>query len=115
MWLSAASRCRPTATTLDLDVIAVWTRENMHRPADALRELDAKLRGVDADLLGLDLGDPATLYDGGKVLMHTRHGDLDVFAVDQTPGAPSRYQDLRARAIAVEIRGVTLRIAHQTI
>jgi len=99
-------------TTLDLDIVAAWTRENLERLAGALRELEAKLRGVDADLLGLDLGDPTTLYEGGNFLMHTRHGDLDVFAVDQTPGAPSRYEDLRARATVVEIRGVTLRIAH---
>ena len=99
-------------TTLDLDVIAAWTPENMRRLAGALRELDAKLRGIDADLLGLDLGDPDTLYNGGNFLMHTRHGDLDVFAIDQTAGAPARYEDLRTRAIAVEIRGVTLLIAH---
>ncbi len=98
-------------TTLDLDVIAGWTPENMRRLAAALRELDAKLRGIDADLLGLDLGDPDTLLNGGNFLMHTRHGDLDVFAVDQTPGAPARFEDLRGRAIAVEIRGVTLLIA----
>ena len=42
---------------------------------------------VGADLLGLDLGDPKAPYDGGKFLMHIRHGDLGVFAVDQTPGA----------------------------
>jgi hypothetical protein len=99
-------------TTLDLDVIAAWTPENMRRLAAVLRELDARLRGVDADLLGLDLGDADTLLNGGNFLMHTRHGDLDVFAVDQTAGAPARYEDLRARAIAVEIRGVTLLIAH---
>lgn len=85
-------------TTLDLDVIAAWTHQNTRRLAAALRELDAKLRGLDADLLGLDLGDPDTLYNGGNFLMHTRHGDLDVFAVDQTPGAPARFEDLRARA-----------------
>jgi hypothetical protein len=99
-------------TTLDLDVIAAWTPENMRRLAGALRELDAKVRGIDADLLGLDVGDSDTLYNGGSFLLHTRHGDLDVFAVDQTPGAPARFEDLRARAIAVEIRGVTLLIAH---
>jgi hypothetical protein len=99
-------------TTVDLDVVAAWTPENVRRLAGALRELEAKLRGVDADLLGLDVGDPETLYNGGNFLMHTRHGDLDVFAVDQTVGAPPRYEDLRARAIAVEIRGVTLLIAH---
>jgi hypothetical protein len=99
-------------TTVDLDVVAAWTPENMRRLAGALRELDAKLRGIDADLLGLDVGDAETLYSGGNFLMHTRHGDLDVFAVDQTAGAPARYDDLRARAVAVEIRGVTLLIAH---
>ncbi len=99
-------------TTVDLDVVAAWTPENMRNLADALRDLDAQLRGVDADLLGLDLGDPDMLYDGGNFLMHTRHGDLDVFAIDQTAGAPARYDDLRARAITVEIRGVTLLIAH---
>jgi hypothetical protein len=99
-------------TTIGLDVVAEWTPENTRRLADVLRELDAKLRGVDADLLGLDLGDAETLYNGGNVLMHTRHGDLDVFAVEQTVGAPARYDDLRSRAIEVEIRDVTLLIAH---
>jgi hypothetical protein len=99
-------------TTLDLDVIAAWTPENMRRLAEALRELDAELRGIDADLFGLDVGDADTLYSGGNFLMHTRHGDLDVFAVDRTAGLPARYEDLRARAMAVEIRGVTLLIAH---
>ncbi|MBV9310371.1 MAG: hypothetical protein JOZ73_06050 [Solirubrobacterales bacterium] len=99
-------------TTVDLDVVAAWTPENMRNLARVLRGLGAQLRGVDADLLGLDLGDPDTLYGGGNFLMHTRHGDLDVLAIDQTAGAPARYEDLRARAIAVEIRGVTLLIAH---
>ena len=99
-------------TTLDLDVVAAWTPENMRRLAHALSELSATLRGVDTDLLGLDLGDAETLLNGGNFLMHTRHGDLDVFAIDQTAGAPARYDDLRARAVAVEIRGVALLIAH---
>lgn len=99
-------------TTVDLDVVAAWTPENMRHLADALDELGAKLRGVDADRLGLDLSDPETLYTGGNFLMHTRHGDLDVFAIDQTAGAPARYEDLRTRAIAVEVRGIALLIAH---
>lgn len=99
-------------TTIDLDIVAAWTPDNMHRLAGALGELDAKLRGVDADLIGLDLGDADTLYRGGNFLMHTRHGDLDVFAIEQTAGAPKRYQDLRSRAVAVEIRGLRLMIAH---
>lgn len=35
-------------TTVDLDVVAAWTPENVRRLAGALRELEAKPRGVDA-------------------------------------------------------------------
>jgi hypothetical protein len=84
-------------TTLDLDVIAARTPENLRRLAGALGELGARLRGVDADLLGIDLSDPRQLYDGGNFLMRTRHGDLDVFSVDQTAGAPGSYEQLRQR------------------
>jgi hypothetical protein len=99
-------------TTQDLDVVAAWTPENLQRLAAALRDLGARLRGVDADLLGIDLGSPEELSQGGSFLMHTRHGDLDVFAIDQTQGAPRRYEDLRTRAVPVEVRGITLLIAH---
>lgn len=98
-------------TTQDLDVIAAWTPDNMRRLASALRELGARLRGVDADLLDIDLTDPRALYDGGNFLLHTRHGDLDVFAVDQTTGAPRSYDELRGRAIVVDLRGVRLLVA----
>ena len=97
-------------TTQDVDVVAAWTVANMRALAAALDELGARLRGVDADLLGIDLTDPRQLHEGGNFLMHTRFGDLDVFAADQTPGAPP-YEQLRARAIAVEIRGARLLIA----
>jgi hypothetical protein len=98
-------------TTRDLDAIAAWTPENMRALAGALAELDARLRGVDAELLGIDLTDPRQLYEGGNFLMHTRHGDLDVFGADQTAASPP-YEQLRARALEVEIRGVRLMIAH---
>jgi hypothetical protein len=99
-------------TTLDLDVIAAWTPENMRRLAEALGELGARLRGVDADLLGIDLTDPRQLYAGGNFLMRTAHGDLDVFAVEQTPGAPRSYDQLSGRAVPVEVLGVRLLVAH---
>ncbi len=71
-------------TTRDLDTVVAWTPENMRALAGALAELDARLRGVDAELLGFDLTDPRALYEGGNFLTHTRHGDLDVYAADQT-------------------------------
>ena len=99
-------------TTQDLDVIAAWTPENMRRLAGALGELGARLRGVDADLLGIDLTDPQQLYDGGNFLLRSEHGDLDVFAVEQTAGAPRSYEQLRARAVAIEVLGVRILVAH---
>jgi len=99
-------------TTQDLDLIAAWTPENAARLAAALRELGAHLRGVDADLLGIDPGNPEHIYEGGNFLMSTLHGDLDVFAVEQTAGAPPSYQELRDRAVPVEVLGVRLLVAH---
>jgi hypothetical protein len=99
-------------TTQDVDVIAAWTPENMTRLAGALGELGAGLRGVDADLLGIDVTDARQLYDGGNFLLHTRHGDLDVFAIDQTAGAPGSYEQLRARAVSIQVGQVRLLVAH---
>ncbi len=50
----------------------------------------------------------AALYDDSNFLLHTRHGELDVFSVDETPGAPRDYQQLRAQAIAVDVRNLRL-------
>jgi hypothetical protein len=85
-------------TTQDVDVVAAWTVENMGALAAALDELGARLRGVDADLLGIDLTDPRQLHEGGNFLMHTRFGDLDVFAADQTAGAPPTSSCVPARS-----------------
>lgn len=97
-------------TTQDIDVIAKWTTENVRGLAAALRDLSAELRGVDADLLGIDPGNPRQLYDGGNFFLHTRHGDLDIFAADQVLGAPA-YELLREHALAIEIRDVPLLVA----
>jgi len=99
-------------TTQDLDIIAAWTPDNLTRVAAALGDLDARLRGVDADLLDIDLTSADDLYQGANFLVHTRHGDLDIFTVADTPGAPRRYETLRQHAIPIEIRGITVLIAH---
>lgn len=99
-------------TTIDLDVIAAWTPDNMRRLASALRHVGARLRRIDADLLGIDVTDPQQLLDGGDFLMRTTHGDLDVFSVDQIAGVLSSYEQLRARASPVGALGVSMLVAH---
>ena len=99
-------------TTQDLDIIAAWTPDNLARLAAALGDLDARLRGVDADLLDIDLTSADDLYQGANFLVRTRHGALAIFAVADTPGAPRSYAMLRQRAMPIEVRGITVLIAH---
>ena len=82
-------------TTKDLDVIPAPTRENFRRLGEALGEIGARLRGVDADLLAIDVTDARDLEAGANFTITTIW--LDVFAHEETPGAPP-YEDLRRRA-----------------
>ncbi len=96
-------------TTKDLDIIPTPSSENLVRLGRALEEIDAQLRGVDAHLLGIDVTNARHLAAGANFTLTTRHGWLDVFAHDETPGAPP-YNDLRARALEVEVAGVTVAV-----
>ncbi len=71
--------------TKDLDLTASWQRPNLERLAAALTALEASLRGVDGDRLGIDVTD-----------------------VDPD-GAPP-YLELRARAVEIELRGILVPI-----
>lgn len=97
-------------TTKDLDIIPTPSTENLTRLGRALGEIEAQLRGVEAHLLGIDVTDARDLAAGANFTLTTRHGWLDVFAHDETPGAPP-YEDLRARALEVEVAGVAVAVA----
>ena len=93
--------------TLDVDIAYERSRPNLERLADALRELDATLRGAPADLpLALDA---KTLENGANFTFDTRHGPLDILA--DPAGAPT-YATLRDGAgeeLVVEM--VRIRVA----
>lgn len=93
--------------TKDLDVTASWQRPNLERLAAALTALEASLRGVDGDRLGIDVSDPDQLSRAGSLALQTRAGDLDVLV--DPDGAPP-YLELRARAVEVELRGICVPI-----
>jgi len=93
--------------TRDIDFVAATDRANLGRLSAALRELDAQLWGVDAHLLGIEL-DPDTLANGANFTLTTSAGGLDFF--NAVPGGVP-YEDLRARALIVELSGLTIRIA----
>lgn len=93
-----------TRTTQDVDVIPAPGIENARRLAAALDELGARLAGIDAHLLGIDL-DAETLAGGANFTLATGAGGLDVFG--EVPGA-APYDELTARAEVLEVRGVAI-------
>lgn len=94
--------------TRDVDILIEPDAENMQRLAAALGELDAKLAGVDADLLDIDPHDPDALLDGGNFTLRTAAGGLDLFDPGEIPGGRP-YEEMRPRAVEVIIDGVGIR------
>ena len=93
-------------STSDLDVAYARDRANLERLADALRELEATLRGAPPDLpFRIDAD---TLEAGLNFTFVTRRGDLDVFG--EPPGAPA-YEELKRRASVEQIERVEIRVA----
>jgi predicted nucleotidyltransferase len=95
-----------TRVTRDVDLIPAPEATNYERLARVLRNLDARLSGVDAHLLGIDLDAP-TLAEGANFTLETAAGPLDV--MQSVPGAPP-YADLRGRASQIEVLGVAIPI-----
>jgi hypothetical protein len=95
--------------TRDVDVLIEWTAENMRRLAAALRELDARPFGVDADLLDVDPLDPEHLLNGGNFTLRTSSGGLDLFDPDEIPGGRP-YDEMRPRAVEAIVAGVRIRV-----
>lgn len=91
--------------TADIDFMARLDKQNLERLAAALSELNARLRGVDADKLGIDPTDSATLGNGASFTMESDAGPLDF--LNDVPGADD-YDQLRARARKANAGGITV-------
>ena len=94
--------------TVDIDVVVRQDRANLERLAAAFAELNARLRGVDADLLGIDPTAPDTLANGASFTLDTDAGPIGY--LNDVPGAGA-YDDLRARAIETSAAGTVVRVA----
>lgn len=92
--------------TRDVDILIEWSAENMQRLAVALADLDAKLFGVDADLL--DPRDPGDLLNGGNFTLRTAAGGLDLFDPAEIPGGRP-YEEMRPRAVEAVVDGIGIR------
>jgi len=91
--------------TADIDFVAKIDEQNMERLAAALSELNARLRGVDADKLDIDPTDPQVLISGASFTMDTDAGPLDF--LNDVPGAAA-YDEMRSRARQANAGGTTV-------
>ncbi len=91
--------------TADIDFMARLDKENLERLAAALSELNARLRGVDAEKLGIDPTDSSTLENGASFTMETDAGPLDF--LNDVPGADD-YDQLRSRALKADAGGIAV-------
>ena len=90
-----------TRVTQDVDIVPEPSAANYQRLERALLRLEAKLSGIDAHLLGIEL-DAATLAGGANFTMDTRAGGLDV--MQEVPGM-SPYAVLAARSLVADVYG----------
>lgn len=94
--------------TLDVDIVPAPAGPNYERLVAALDELGAPESAVDSAFRTLDPRDSFDLARADVLKLATAAGDLDL--LNGAPGAPP-YEDLRERAIEVEVRGTPIRIA----
>ena len=94
--------------TLDVDIIPAPEDSNYERLAAALDELGAPALAEDSEFRDLDPRDSFDLARASILKLATAAGDLDV--LNRALGAPP-YEDLRKRAVEVEVRGTPVRIA----
>jgi hypothetical protein len=92
--------------TRDLDICYATDRSNLELLGSLLMSLQAKLRGVEADVPFVP--DARMLRRTQMLTLTTREGDLDLLA--DPPGSPG-YAALRRRADVIELAGASVRIA----
>ena len=98
----------PIAATLDLDISAATSRNNLSRLVAALKELDAQLRTPDDDGVPFPI-DEKMLSTVTSLTLITRHGPFDVlFAPD---GAPP-FAELSRHSVEVRPFRLAVRVAH---
>lgn len=94
------------AITRDLDITYAADAANLDRLGEALVALKARLRGVTDDVPFVP--DGRTLKRTRILTLDTPDGWIDLLA--QPSGSP-RYEQLRERALTVELAGVIVRVA----
>jgi hypothetical protein len=89
--------------TVDLDIIPRPDLVNLSRLGEALAQLGARMYRTAQPV---DVTDPHLLQRAGFVPLMTDYGRFDVMNIRTTAGAPKHYQDLRDRALELDLDGI---------
>lgn len=92
-------------TTTDLDIVPAADLLNLSRLSEALAAVAAQLLG------GGDAGDPHLLTRAALVSLTTDHGRLDLLNIGLADSLPTSYDQLRGRAVEVDLDGRTVAVA----
>ena len=103
--LAAVTHGAPLVTQ-DVDVCHARNAENLDRLADALREVNAELRGADTGVRFVL--DARTLANGDAFTFTTDIGSIDLLA---TPAGTSGYEDLVRAADRFDLFGYRVMVA----
>ncbi|MGH2804620.1 MAG: DUF6036 family nucleotidyltransferase [Thermoleophilaceae bacterium] len=94
--------------TGDLDIVPRPSLLNLSRLGEALADLEADAWRA---ALPVNVTDPQLLKRMPLVPLVTHSGRLDLLNIAHTAGAPSSYDELRARALVLDLDGVEVVIA----
>lgn len=94
--------------TGDLDVIPRPQLLNLSRLAEALADLQAEAWRARRPI---DVTDPQLLRRAPMLPLVTRFGRLDLLNIELTEGAPRSFDDLRRRALVIELGEVEVAVA----
>jgi hypothetical protein len=98
-------------TTRDVDLVVNPDPDNLARLGEALRELRARIGGVDGHLLGIDPTDAHALAEGANFLLATSAGPLDVWTDPAELAGAAPFEEMRARAQEAVVHDVPIPIA----
>jgi hypothetical protein len=94
--------------TGDLDIVPRPSLLNLSRLSEVLVDLEAEVLRATSPV---NLTDPQLLKRAPLVPLLTRSGRLDLVNIEHLAGAPASFDDLRRRALVVELEGVWILVA----
>ena len=94
--------------TGDVDVVPRPSLLNLSRLAEVLADLEAEVLRATSPV---NVSDPQLLKRVPLVPLLTRSGRLDLIDIEHLAGAPSSFDELRGRALVVNLDGIEIPVA----